>query len=85
MSIPSIGLLLTLYDKVAAVSYLEMRIGVLTKFAVVMMMGAATAALLGLLRLIGLNVPLRLIAAILGALIVLAPLITLGIVLGYLG
>ena|ERR1043166_1031820 len=85
LSIPSIGLLVTLYDKVAAISYLEIRMAFLTRLAVTMMVGAAVAALLALLRLIGLNVPIRLIAAILGVLIVLAPLITLGIVFGYLG
>jgi hypothetical protein len=84
MSIPSIALLVTLYDKVAGVGYLQMRMEVLTKFAVIMMGTAAVASVLALLRLTGWNIPLGFPAIILAVLIVLAPLITLGIVFGYL-
>ena len=86
MSIPSIGLLLNIYDKVSGVSYLKMRMDVLTKLAVMMMVTAAVVCLLSLVRLVGWgNVPLTYIALILAVLLVLAPVITLGIVFGYVG
>jgi hypothetical protein len=85
MSIPSIGLLLTIYDKIAAVSYLKMRFELLIGFALTMMSMAAVVAALALARLIGANIPLSVIAVFLWPLIVLAPIVTAGIIFGYVG
>jgi hypothetical protein len=82
LSIPSIALLLT--DRVYGISYLRVTMGFLVGLAVAMMVVACIAAFLALLRLSGWwNAPIGLIAAILAVLIVLAPLITISLILEY--
>src|SRR5262245_38475709 len=78
MSIPSIALLLTIYDKVVGVSWLRLRMHLLIGLAVIMMVTASVTAVLALARLTGRNVPLPIIVALVCTLMILAPVVTVG-------